>query len=95
MAVSVQDVRKIAHLAKLHFSETEEEHLTGELNEILHYMEQLNELDTEHVEPLYHVLELSNVLRKDVIKPSLPQEQALQNAPLSGDGFFKVPKVLG
>ena len=69
--------------------------MTDELNEILQYMDQLNTLDTTGVEPLSHVIELSNVLRNDELKPGLPRDRALLNAPAKTDKFFKVPKVIG
>jgi len=95
MAVSIKDVEHIAELARLEFNESEKQRLTHELNEILLYMEKLNELDTSNVEPLSHVIELSNVFREDVVRPSIPPEEALKNAPAKKDTFFKVPKVIG
>jgi aspartyl-tRNA(Asn)/glutamyl-tRNA(Gln) amidotransferase subunit C len=95
MAVTIHDVEYVASLARLEFSDKEKEKLTHELNEILKYVEKLNELDTENVEPLAHVIELSNVFREDEVQPSISQEEALKNAPSKNDKFFKVPKVIG
>ncbi len=95
MPVTIQDVEHVAALARLSFTEEEKQRLTAQLNEILHYMEQLNTLDTSNVEPLSHVIELQNVFRQDVLRPSLPREDALKNAPSHTDEFFKVPKVIG
>ncbi|HTR82180.1 MAG TPA: Asp-tRNA(Asn)/Glu-tRNA(Gln) amidotransferase subunit GatC [Bacteroidota bacterium] len=95
MAVTIKDVEHIAQLARLEFNEKEKQKLTHELNEILKYMEKLNELDTSKVEPLSHVIEFDNVFRDDVIQPSLPPEEALKNAPAKKETFFKVPKVIG
>lgn len=95
MAVSLHDVEHVARLAKLSFTESEKKKLVNELNSILEYMEQLNELDTKNVDPLSHVIELSNVFREDIVKPGLTREEALRNAPARGEKFFKVPKVLG
>jgi aspartyl-tRNA(Asn)/glutamyl-tRNA(Gln) amidotransferase subunit C len=95
MAVTVKDVEHVAALARLSFSEDEKQKLTTQLNEILRYMEQLNALDTTTVEPLSHVIELQNVFRQDVLRPSLPREEALKNAPAHSEEFFKVPKVIG
>ncbi|MCI0708347.1 MAG: Asp-tRNA(Asn)/Glu-tRNA(Gln) amidotransferase subunit GatC [Ignavibacteriae bacterium] len=95
MSVTIQDVEKIAALARLEFTPEEKEKFTRQFNDILAYMEKLNQLDTSNVEPLSHVIELKNVLREDVVKPGLTQEQALQNAPAKDDKFFKVPKVIG
>ncbi|MFQ6091590.1 MAG: Asp-tRNA(Asn)/Glu-tRNA(Gln) amidotransferase subunit GatC [bacterium] len=94
MAVAKRDVEKVAKLARLQFSEEEKEKLVAQLNRILKYMEKLNELDTTDVEPTTHVVPLKNVFRQDVVKPSLPREKALANAPAKEDGFFKVPKVI-
>jgi len=95
MSVTIKDVEHVASLARLTFSESEKVKLTGQLNDILRYMEQLNSLDTSHVEPLSHVIELANVFRPDVLQPSFPREEILKNAPAHTEKFFKVPKVIG
>jgi aspartyl-tRNA(Asn)/glutamyl-tRNA(Gln) amidotransferase subunit C len=95
MSVTLKDVEYVAMLARLDFSAQEKEKLVHELNDILKYVEQLNTLDTENVEPLSHVIDLKNVFRPDVPKPSLPPEEALKNAPAKTEKFFKVPKVIG
>lgn len=95
MSVTRKDVEHIAELARLKFKDEELESFTDQLNEILAYMEQLNELDTENVEPLLHPVEDSNVFREDEMKPSIEREDALRNAPQRDDEFFKVPKVIG
>ena len=94
MAVNVKDVEKIADLARLKIGVNEKEKMTGQLNMILQYMEKLNELDTRGVEPLAHTQELVNVFREDEVRPSLPVEQALENAPDRAGNYFKVPKVI-
>ncbi len=94
MSVTIKDVEHIAKLAKLEFNEDEKAKFTEQFNEILAFMEKLNELDTSKVEPLSHVIELQNVFRQDEIRPSLPTEEALKNAPAKTDRFFKVPKVI-
>jgi aspartyl-tRNA(Asn)/glutamyl-tRNA(Gln) amidotransferase subunit C len=95
MAVTIKDVEHIAELARLKFNEKELDNFTLQLNEILSYVEKLNELDTENVEPLSHPVENSNVFRNDEIKPSVQTEEALKNAPDKNESFFKVPKVIG
>ena len=95
MAVTKKDVEYIAELARLKFKDEELEKFTEQLNEILTYVEKLNELDTTNVEPLSHPVEGSNVFREDVVKPSLDREEALRNAPDRSELFFKVPKVIG
>ena len=94
MAITIEQVEYIAKLAKLEFSDSEKDKLTGELNRILQYMEKLNELDTTGVEPLSHPTEVTNVMRPDKVKPSMSSEEALNNAPSKEKGFFKVPKVI-
>ncbi|MEZ4690019.1 MAG: Asp-tRNA(Asn)/Glu-tRNA(Gln) amidotransferase subunit GatC [Ignavibacteria bacterium] len=94
MAVSLKDVDKIATLAKLKFSGTEKEKLQKDLNKILEYIDHLNELDLEGVEPLENINETENVLRKDEVYSWLTTEEALKNAPSKTGKFFKVPKVL-
>ena len=87
-------VRHVAHLARLKITDEEVARYAGQLSSVLGYMEQLNELDTKDVPPTAHPLPVSNVLRADQIRESLPQGQALHNAPQQQDGFFRVPKVL-
>jgi len=88
------DVEKVAQLARLRFSEEEKRDLASKLNDILSYMEQLNRLDTEDVEPTAHVLPLKNVFREDLVVPSMAQKELLVNAPDRAMGHFKVPKVI-
>ncbi|MGH2566981.1 MAG: Asp-tRNA(Asn)/Glu-tRNA(Gln) amidotransferase subunit GatC [Bacteroidota bacterium] len=95
MAITKMDVEHIAKLARLEFTEEEKEKFTRQFNEILAYMEKLNELDTSKVKPLSHVIELGNVFRNDEVKPGLTPGQALKNAPAKTEKFFKVPKVIG
>ena len=94
MAVTIKDVEHIAKLAKLEFTDAEKEKFTHQLNQILEYVEQMNKLDTSHVEPLSHVIELSNVFRVDEVKQGVSTEEALKNAPSKTEEFFKVPKVI-
>lgn len=94
MPVTIKDVEYIARLANLEFSQTEKEQLTGQLNEILLHMTQLNRLNTESVEPLSHVTDLSGVMRDDRALPGLSQDEALRNAPVRSGDFFGVPKVI-
>ena len=94
MPVTREDVEKVAVLARLKLNEQEIEEMTSQLNEILEYFEKLQELDTEGVEPLSHVLPMKNVYREDRVKPSLSQEEILMNAPEKGHGHFKVPRII-
>ena len=89
-----QQVRHVAKLARLNCSDEEIATFTTQLRAILNYVAQLEELDTTNVEPLAHCLSVQNVFREDVVKPSLTNDQALQNAPQRNGEFFAVPKVL-
>ena len=95
MAVTKKEVEKIAELARLKFTEEELENFTPQMNEILSYMDKLNELDTENLKPLSHPVEQTNVFREDELKPSIPTEDTLKNAPSKNEHHFKVPKVIG
>lgn len=95
MSVTLKDVEQIAALARLEFSDREKEEFRHQLNEILRYMEKLNELDTSRVEPLSHGGEEGGRLREDVAEPGLTREEALRNAPDRTEEFFRVPHVLG
>ena len=94
MSISVDDVRYIAGLARLRFSEEEEQHLAEQMSEILGYMEKLNELDTTDVPSMSHVLDLYNVFREDVARQRITPEDALRNAPSADSDYFRVPKVI-
>jgi len=87
-------VRKVAKLSRLELTEAEVEEFTGQLSAILGYVEKMNELDTDGIEPLAHCLPVSNVLREDRVTESLGTEKALANAPQRDGDFFKVPKIL-
>ncbi|WP_068676878.1 Asp-tRNA(Asn)/Glu-tRNA(Gln) amidotransferase subunit GatC [Oceanobacillus sp. Castelsardo] len=92
--ISKEQVKHVAHLARLAVTEEEVEQLTKDLGAIIEYAEQLNELDTENVEPTTHVLEMKNVMRKDEARQWITQEDALKNAPDKKDGQFRVPSIL-
>lgn len=94
MSVSITDVDKIAKLAKLKFDDAEKIKLQNDLNKILEYIDQLNEINLDKVEPLENINETENVLRKDDVFKWLTSEEALKNAPSKTGKFFKVPKVL-
>jgi aspartyl-tRNA(Asn)/glutamyl-tRNA(Gln) amidotransferase subunit C len=81
----------VARLARLRLSEEEIERMAPELSKILGHVETMNKLDLEGVEPTSHVVDLVNVLREDVPRPSLPREKALEQAPDAAPGGFRVP----
>ena len=94
MSLSRQDVEKVALLARLRLAEPELEKLTDQLNQIVGYVESLQQLDTEGVPPMAHPLPLENVFREDEVRPSLGAEIALRVAPKQDDSFYLVPPVL-
>jgi aspartyl-tRNA(Asn)/glutamyl-tRNA(Gln) amidotransferase subunit C len=94
MALSIDEVGKVALLARLRLSPGELETFTGQLNSIVEFVAQLQGLDTTDVEPLAHGVEVRNVFRDDVRGPSLPREKALANAPKRTEENFLVPAVL-
>ncbi|MDR9418111.1 Asp-tRNA(Asn)/Glu-tRNA(Gln) amidotransferase subunit GatC [Gracilimonas sp.] len=94
MSVTEKDVKYIANLARLQLTPEEVKSFAGDMNNILSYMDQLNEVDTENVEPLEHVIDLESRLRKDEAKQPLSHEDALKNAPDADSDYFRVPKVI-
>jgi aspartyl-tRNA(Asn)/glutamyl-tRNA(Gln) amidotransferase subunit C len=94
MSLSTSDVAKVALLARLRLSEVELAQFTGQLSQIVDFVAQLQELDTANVEPLAHGVEMRNVFRDDVVKPSLDRDAALANAPKRNAHSFLVPAVL-
>ena len=89
------DVRHVAKLSRLKLSDDQIADYTKQLGRVLGYIDKLSELDVEGVEPMAHALDMSNVLRDDVVQEPLPVDKALASAPASDPPFFKVPKVLG
>jgi aspartyl-tRNA(Asn)/glutamyl-tRNA(Gln) amidotransferase subunit C len=94
MEVNDALVDKLAHLARLKFEDVEKEEIKNDLQKMIAFVEKLNELDTTGVEPLLHMSDEVNILREDMIKGSISREEALRNAPLHDEQFFKVPKVI-
>lgn len=94
MEVNETLVQQLADLARLEFSEQEKVEIKGDLQRMITFVEKLNELDTTDVKPLLHMTADRNVLREDVLVPSITREEGLQNAPAANDQYFKVPKVI-
>lgn len=94
MSTDIQTIRGLAHLARLEFNETKEQEMLSDLNKILNWMDKLNELNTDHVEPLIHMTEEVNVMREDVAQNTVSHEEGLRNAPKRDSDYFRVPKVL-
>ncbi len=94
MEVNDEMINNLAQLARLEFNDDEKEEIKSDLQKMIAFIEKLNELDTTGIEPLLHVSENVNVLREDVAKQTITREEALKNAPLHDEQFFKVPKVI-
>ena len=94
MSVDATTVRRIAHLARIAVAEDEVEHLRGELNAILAFVEQLSEVDVEGVEPMTSVTPMEMKKRQDVVTDGGIPDDIIKNAPAAQDGFFVVPKVV-
>ena len=94
MKIDKDDVENIAKLSRIRLTELEREMFVHQLNNILFYIEKLNKLDTENVAPMAYTSDVSNVFREDKLKPSIPLQDVLINAPATKSGFFKVPKVI-
>ena len=93
--ITLEQVRHVAKLSRLAIDEERTQRYAGQLESILEYVAQIDEVDVSGVEPMAHALPLKNVLRDDVVAGALPVEKVLQNAPETDGPFFKVPKVIG
>ena len=89
-----EDVKKVADLARLALTEAETDAFTGQLAQILDYVEQLNELDTDNVLPTAHAIDMRNVTRPDTLEIYEHREDVLNSAPARDGDFFRVPKIL-
>ena len=94
MKITASQIEHIAHLARLSFDPYEIENFSRQLNDILGYISKLEELDTSRVEPTSHAMELKNAFRRDEVKPSLPVDKILSNAPEREEEGFAVPKII-
>jgi aspartyl-tRNA(Asn)/glutamyl-tRNA(Gln) amidotransferase subunit C len=88
------DVKYVAHLARLALTPEEEQKMGAQLADVLQYVEKLKEVDVSAVEPMAHAFPLINVTRPDEVRPSITNEEALQNAPAHANGLFIVPKIV-
>ena len=95
MSLSREEVEKVSLLARLQLTSDELDRMTTQLGQILDYVDQLSELDTDRVEPMAHAIDVANVFAEDQPHASLDREQALANAPKRDEECFRVPAVLG
>ena len=94
MKIDKESLKKIAHLARLEIKLEEEEALMNSMDSVLSWMEQLDEIDTEGVEPLTHIMDEANIWRQDISTNTLSRSEALANAPAKNDTYIMVPKVI-
>ncbi|MCJ7444135.1 MAG: Asp-tRNA(Asn)/Glu-tRNA(Gln) amidotransferase subunit GatC [Methanotrichaceae archaeon] len=92
--ITKEDVKHISWLASIEINENETEEFVEQFNSILEYFHQLDEVETETIEPTYRVVDLSNVFRTDLVLKSLSQEESLINAPRQESGYFKSPRIV-
>lgn len=95
MIINKEEVKKVAHLARLEITPQEEEELTTQLSSILEYFQQLSELDTTDVPPTTRAIDVSNITREDIQKTYEDQESLLNSAPEREENFFRVPQIMG
>jgi aspartyl-tRNA(Asn)/glutamyl-tRNA(Gln) amidotransferase subunit C len=93
MALTIEEVKHVAHLARLRLSEDELEKLQTDLSHILDHIDMLKEVDVSDVAPTAQVTDLANVMREDEVRQSLPREDVLANAPHQSDGMFRVKEI--
>lgn len=92
--ITDETIEYVEILAKLELSKEEKERAKNDMEHILNYIDKLNELDTEGVEPMSHIFPLNNVFREDIVTNGDERDRMLKNAPESKDGCFKVPKTI-
>jgi aspartyl-tRNA(Asn)/glutamyl-tRNA(Gln) amidotransferase subunit C len=94
MDIDIKQIEQIANLSRIKLTEDEKDIFREQLTDILGYIEKLNELDTDDVQPMAYATSIKNVFREDQQKSSFPRQEILELSPSSANGFFKVPKVL-
>ena len=94
MEVTDALIENLAYLSRLRFNESEKEEIKKDLQRMISFVDKLNEVDTSGVQPLLHMSDEVNVYREDVVQGSMSKQEALNNAPLADNDYFKVPKVI-
>jgi aspartyl-tRNA(Asn)/glutamyl-tRNA(Gln) amidotransferase subunit C len=92
--IDIKTVEEVAHLARLEFDDAGKVEILNDMNRMLAFVDKLNEMDTDGVDPLIYMTDKKNVMRDDVAKVTLTQKEALKNAPKKDSDYFKVPKVI-
>ena len=91
--ITIKEVEHVSKLARLELTEEEKVKFSKQLGDVLEYAQQMNEIDTEGVEPMSHAIPIVNVMREDEVVHEFSREELMANAPLKEDGFFRVPKI--
>ena len=94
MDIGIKQIEQVASLSRIKLTDEEKDIFREQLTDILGYIEKLNELDTDDVQPMAYATSIKNVFREDQQESSLPRQEILELSPSSANGFFKVPKVL-
>lgn len=94
MKINTDTIDKIAHLARLEFNEEAKEQIKTDMNNLLDFVDQLNEINTSNIEPLIYISDEVNVLREDIVKHDITQVEALKNSPDHDSDYFKVPTMI-
>ncbi len=94
MKINTETVDSIAHLARLEFGNEAKEQIMKDMNNMLAFVDKLNELDTSNIEPLIYMSDEVNVMREDEVKQEITQQEALKNAPKHDSDYFKVPRMI-
>ncbi len=94
MEVNDQLIEKLAHLARLSFTDLEKDSIKTDLQRMISFVQKMEEVNTDNVEPLLHITEAKNVLREDKVTGTVTTFEAMRNAPVNDGHFFKVPKVI-
>lgn len=93
-SIDIKTVDEVAHLARLEFDEESKKEILNDMNRMLTFIDKLNELETDDVEPLIYMTQESTILREDIPETSITQKEALKNAPKKDSDYFKAPKVI-
>lgn len=94
MKITKEQVTHVANLARLNLTEEEKEHMTKDMESIISFVDQMDELDIKEVAPTAHIIPINNVFREDKVRPSMDRDTLLKNAPSQEKGCFSVPKIV-
>lgn len=94
MELTVKEIEHVANLARLNLSQNEKEKMVKDIPAIIDFANKLNKVNTDGIQPTAHILNISNVFRKDEVRPSFDREDILRNAPESEEGCIKVPQIV-